>query len=64
MLETKIEIMSMSKSTKRKISVWVVMALLVGGMVFLVVRDKKISTANDAGYYVSDTTVYVPESSE
>ena len=54
----------MNKSTKRKISVWVVMALLIGGMAFLIIRDKKVNVANEAGYHVADTTVYVPEPSK
>ena len=62
LLRTKIE--TMNKSKKRKISVWVVMALLIGGMIFLVVRDKKIGEANDTPYFVNDTTIVSTVTSE
>ena len=64
LLKTKIEIMSISKSKKAKIAVFVVMALMIVGMVFLVKRDKIINETNDAGYHVADTTVFVPAPSE
>ena len=55
LLKIKIEIMD--KGKKHKIAVWVVMGLLIGGMIFLVVRNNRVSEYNDSitPYHTTET---------
>ena len=48
---------TMDKGKKRKISVWVVVGLMAAAMIFLVVRNNKVSEYNDSitPYHTTET---------